>query len=247
MSTGLPHDHGAGQLIEHLSDTMPSADSFRIVADIFRMLDDPSRLQIFWTLCHVEECVINLASLLGISSPALSHHLKLLKASRLIVSRRDGKEVYYTAADTEEVRMLHHAVEQVMMISCPERQRELCSSTEIDTAVLSPQEKTIQAVHEYLLAHLDERITIEDLSRMFLMNATTLKSQFKKLYGTSIAAHVKQHRLKKAAELLTESDMAVAEIARAVGYASQGKFSAAFLEYTGYSPLDYRKRHCTHR
>ena len=55
------------------------------------------------------------------SSPAVSHHLKQLRASRLIVSRREGKEVYYRAADTETAQFLHHAIEQTVKITCPTR------------------------------------------------------------------------------------------------------------------------------
>jgi DNA-binding transcriptional ArsR family regulator len=53
------------------------------------------------------------------SSPAVSHHLRPLKNSGLIVSRREGKEVYYRAADTEECRLLHRMIEEVMEIKCP--------------------------------------------------------------------------------------------------------------------------------
>lgn len=243
MKIELPHNHGDSKLVAQLNKAMPEKENFQIVADIFKMLDDPTRLQIFWVLCHVEECVINLASLLNISSPALSHHLKLLKAEKLIISRRDGKEVYYKAAETEAVRMMHHAVEQIMKISCPERQTAACHHNDTLSESLSESEKTIQEVHEYLLANLNERITIEDLSRRFLMNSTTLKNEFKKLYGSSIAAHMKEHRLKKAAELLIDTDIPVSEIGKQIGYASQSKFSAAFYEHFHYSPLDYRKRH----
>ena len=116
----LPHDHG--QKIEHNFDHMPQTEDFQIVADIFKKLDDTSRLRIFWLLCHCEECVINLSAILGMSSPAISHHLKLLKASGLIESRREGKEVYYKAADTSQSRFLHTTIEKLMEISCPSPQ-----------------------------------------------------------------------------------------------------------------------------
>lgn len=73
----------------------------------------------FWLLCHCEECVINLSSIVGMSSPAVSHHLRQLKSSGLIVSRRDGKEVYYKAATTEQAQLLHQIIEKMVEISCP--------------------------------------------------------------------------------------------------------------------------------
>ena len=73
------------------------------------------------------------------------------------------------------------------------------------------------------------------------MNPTTLKTLFKSVYGSSLAAHMKEHRMERAAELLRESDMSVAEIANQVGYESQSRFSAAFKEYYGQLPKEYRK------
>lgn len=113
----LPHDHGG--VFEHGVEKMPGTEAFSLAANVFRQLDDPSRLKIFWLLCHCEECVINLSSLMDMSSPAVSHHLNKLRSSGLIVSRREGKEVYYRAADTIQARALHETIEHIMEITCP--------------------------------------------------------------------------------------------------------------------------------
>lgn len=113
----LPHDHG--QSIEQELQNMPSTDNFQTVADIFKQLGDGSRIRIFWLLCHCEECVLNLSALVEMSSPAVSHHLRQLKAAGLIVSRRAGKEVYYKAADTARAQLLHHMIEALVEIACP--------------------------------------------------------------------------------------------------------------------------------
>ncbi len=114
----LPHDHG--QQIEHQLDAMPKEEDFQIVSDLFKLLCDRSRVRIFWLLCHCEECVLNIAAIVNMSSPAVSHHLRLLKNSGLIVSRREGKEMYYRTADTELAQMLHHMIEKIGRITCPE-------------------------------------------------------------------------------------------------------------------------------
>ena len=113
----LPHDHG--QKFEQCFDHMPAAEDFLTVSDIFKQLGDGSRIRIFWLLCHCEECVINLSALVEMSSPAVSHHLRQLKAAGLIVSRREGKEVYYKAADTDRAQLLHHMIEDLVQIACP--------------------------------------------------------------------------------------------------------------------------------
>ena len=113
----LPHDHG--QPMEHILERVPSTDEFQTVSDIFKQLGDGSRIRIFWLLCHCEECVINLSAMVNMSSPAVSHHLRQLKAGNLIVSRREGKEVYYRAAGTQQAQLLHHMIEQLVSITCP--------------------------------------------------------------------------------------------------------------------------------
>ena len=117
MPETLPHDHG--QAFEHAFDHMPAVEDFRTVSDTFKHMGDPVRVRIFWLLCHCEECVINLSAMVGMSSPAVSHHLKQLKAGGLVVSRREGKEVYYRAADTAPAQLLHHMIETLVAITCP--------------------------------------------------------------------------------------------------------------------------------
>ena len=120
QTTSLPHDHG--QPMEQELQNMPSVENFQTLSDIFKQLGDGSRLRIFWLLCHCEECVVNLSAMVGMSSPAVSHHLRLLRAAGLIVNRRAGKEVYYTAANTQQAQLLHHMIEDLVVIACPSKQ-----------------------------------------------------------------------------------------------------------------------------
>ena len=116
----LPHQHGEKNETEMIQTQIRCINNFQTVADIFKQLGDTTRIRIFWLLCHCEECVINISTILEMSSPAVSHHLRPLKNSGLIVCRRYGKEVYYRAADTEQSRLLHQMIEEVMEIACPE-------------------------------------------------------------------------------------------------------------------------------
>ena len=100
----------------------------------------------------------------------------------------------------------------------------------------------VREIHSQLLRHMERRITIEELSKRYLINPTTLKSVFKAVYGASLAAHIKEHRMEQAAKLLRETDMSIAAIAQAVGYESQGKFTAAFKHQFAALPTAYRKQ-----
>ncbi|MDE6250952.1 MAG: metalloregulator ArsR/SmtB family transcription factor [Alphaproteobacteria bacterium] len=114
----LPHNHGKNKNTENVHTQLCAVADFKVVSDMFWNLGDMTRLRIFWLLCHREECVINIAAIMNMSSPAIAHHLRFLKRSNLIISRRDGKETYYQAAKTSQVKLLHKTIERVMAISC---------------------------------------------------------------------------------------------------------------------------------
>lgn len=228
--TGLPHDHGEEQ--NHtaaMQELLRDGAHFQNIADIFRQLGDPNRIRIFWLLCHCEECVVNIAAMVDMSSPAVSHHLRVLKDSGLLSSRREGREVYYRVSDAAQSRLLHEMIEQVMDVACPRWREE------------AEQVKIIREIHDDLAQHMDRRVTIEELAHRYLINPTTLKTVFKEVYGSSLAAHMKEHRMERAAALLRETDLSVAEIAGQVGYESQSKFTAAFKEQFGQLPKEYRR------
>ena len=113
----LPHSHNHSLTIEQIADIMPDDHTITMVANAMKQLGDPSRLRIFWLLCHTEECVIDIASIVNMTSPAVSHHLKLLKNAELITSRREGKEMFYKAADTKLSQALHLIIEQIADIT----------------------------------------------------------------------------------------------------------------------------------
>lgn len=111
----LPHNHGTD--IEFL-ESRPTEEAFGKASDIFSMISDSTRMKILWLLCHSEECVLNIAAAIDMSSPAVSHHLKVLKNAGIINSRRVGKEVYYTLSDSKEAEIIHSAVDEMLDIKC---------------------------------------------------------------------------------------------------------------------------------
>ena len=94
-----------------------------------------------------------------------------------------------------------------------------------------------------LYAPFDIIKVAKELSKQYLMNPTTLKSVFKAVYGDSLTTHMREHRLEKAAILLTETNNSISQIAKAVGYTSQSRFSTAFHEVYQMLPLEYRRIH----
>lgn len=69
------------------------------LADLFSLLGDPSRLRIIIVCLHQQISVSDIAERLGLSQSLVSHHLRLLRAARMVRSERRGKQIFYTAAD----------------------------------------------------------------------------------------------------------------------------------------------------
>ena len=115
----LPHRHHTESDTQHITESIPDAETVAAVANAMKQLGDPTRLRIFWILCHTEECVVNLAAMMQMSSPAIAHHLRILKDARLLRTRRSGKEVYYRASEEPIVGSLHDAIESLASIVCP--------------------------------------------------------------------------------------------------------------------------------
>jgi len=78
---------------------------------IFKMLSDRTRLMILLALHNSELCVAHLCEAVGMEQSAVSHQLKNLKTARLIKSRKDGKNVYYSLDDDHVL----HVIDQVLM------------------------------------------------------------------------------------------------------------------------------------
>ncbi len=83
------------------------------LAEIFKILSDPMRLKIILALQRAELCVCDLASLLGVTRPAISHHLRFLREVRLVKYRRAGKMAYYSLDDEHIERLIKVATEHV--------------------------------------------------------------------------------------------------------------------------------------
>ena len=85
--------------VVHARDILPSQEAIDVVSEVFKLCGDPTRVGILCTLSRHSLCVCELASVLNMSSSAISHQLRLLKQVGLIRSHRAGKSVVYSIAD----------------------------------------------------------------------------------------------------------------------------------------------------
>ncbi|WP_242654587.1 ArsR/SmtB family transcription factor [Symbiobacterium thermophilum] len=101
----------------------PDADEARIeslrerlldvagLSELFRVLADETRTKILYLLAAEELCVHDLARILDLTLPTISHHLRLMRLMRLVKSRREGKHVYYSLSDDHVLQLIQTAQE----------------------------------------------------------------------------------------------------------------------------------------
>lgn len=97
----------------HPQRTVLAEDRAAELADLFRLLGDPTRLRIVLTCLDESVAVSDIAARLGLSGSLVSHHLRLLRAAAIVRAERHGKQVFYVAADDHVRHMIADMVEHV--------------------------------------------------------------------------------------------------------------------------------------
>ncbi|MBQ6478853.1 MAG: helix-turn-helix transcriptional regulator [Erysipelotrichaceae bacterium] len=83
------------------------------VAELFKNFSDSTRIRILYCLIEKERSVTEIAELLNMNQSAISHQLRILKNSKLIKNRREGKTVYYSLADDHVYNIISQGIEHV--------------------------------------------------------------------------------------------------------------------------------------
>ncbi|WP_077532883.1 ArsR/SmtB family transcription factor [Massiliimalia massiliensis] len=101
-------------VVNRVSNEMPDDEILYDVAELFKVFGDSTRVKILYALFESEMCVCDIADLLGMTQSAISHQLRVLKQSRLVKYRRDGKTVFYSLADGHIKTIFDQALEHVL-------------------------------------------------------------------------------------------------------------------------------------
>ena len=86
-------------VVKKVKATMPDEEILFDLAELFKVFGDSTRVRIICALFRAEMCVCDIASLLGMTKSSISHQLRILKQSKLVKNRREGKVVYYSLDD----------------------------------------------------------------------------------------------------------------------------------------------------
>lgn len=101
-------------VVESVRETLPPDELLYDLAELFKMFGDSTRVKILYALLEAEElCVYDIASLMDVTQSAVSHQLRVLKNSKLVKFRREGKTMYYSLADDHVIRILSQGMEHI--------------------------------------------------------------------------------------------------------------------------------------
>ena len=105
------------------------------------------------------------------------------------------------------------------------------------------QAEKIKEVHKLIIDSPSKNYTVEVLSQMFDIPESTLRKNFREIYGSPIYKYIKKFKINKAAELLkNDRSLKVSDVAESVGYDNPSKFAAAFKDVMGITPLEFKQK-----
>ena len=102
------------ELLKLVSEQMPEEEELYDLAELFKVFGDSTRIRILYVLFEAEVCVCDLAEALNMTQSAISHQLKILKQSRLVKGRREGKSVFYSLADSHVRTIIAQGREHIL-------------------------------------------------------------------------------------------------------------------------------------
>jgi len=111
MQSDFMHVHD--EIIQKVSQEMPNEDVLFDLSELFKVFGDSTRIRILYCLFASEMCVYDIAALLNMTQSAISHQLSVLKKNKLVKSRREGKTVIYSLADSHVRTIINQGVDHV--------------------------------------------------------------------------------------------------------------------------------------
>ena len=102
------------KLVNKINHEMPNEDDLYDLAELFKVFGDSTRVRILVALFESELCVCDISESLGMTQSAVSHQLQILRTSKLVKSRREGKQMYYSLADEHVVTIIGQGLSHIL-------------------------------------------------------------------------------------------------------------------------------------
>lgn len=130
---------------------------------------------------------------------------------------------------------------ELLLINLMRSESEKNNSTAVFLLREQYDEIISDKVIEYMKAHIDGVISVDDICTELHYNRSYIYRQFKKTTENSIMSYFVKMKINKAKELLRNTDMSISDISSKLSFDNPNYFSKVFKKNTGYSPLNYRK------
>ncbi len=108
-----PCECASESTLKNIIESMPDEELFYDLAELYKVFGDSTRIKILYVLLEGELCVQDISNLLGMTQSAISHQLRVLKNSKLVKYKRDGKAVLYSLADSHVRSILDQGLEHI--------------------------------------------------------------------------------------------------------------------------------------
>lgn len=105
--------HAHEDLIKRVNESMPEEELLYDLSEFYKVFGDSTRVRILYALFESEMCVYDISLLLNMSISAISHQLRILKQSRLVKFRREGRTVFYSLADDHVRTIIDQGIEHL--------------------------------------------------------------------------------------------------------------------------------------
>jgi ArsR family transcriptional regulator len=105
--------HAHPDIIQSVKNQMPDEELLYDLAELFKIFGDSTRIKILYVLLESEMCVCDIAQLLNMTQSAISHQLRILKQSRLVKFRREGKTIFYSLQDDHVCSILSQGLDHL--------------------------------------------------------------------------------------------------------------------------------------
>ncbi len=101
------------KVLENTRSLMPREELLYDLAELYKVFGDTTRIKILFALYENEMCVCGIAELLNMTQSAISHQLRVLKQSKLVKFRREGKTIFYSLSDDHIFKILNQGLEHI--------------------------------------------------------------------------------------------------------------------------------------
>lgn len=101
------------KIVQTVKTQLPDEEQLYDLAELYKVFGDSTRIKILYVLFESEMCVCDIAQLLNMSQSAISHQLRVLKQSRLVKFRREGKTVFYSLNDRHVEQIINQGMEHI--------------------------------------------------------------------------------------------------------------------------------------